>query len=287
MGNDASKESTSSSVMKKSPSQSAPHQHTTVNHSVNGVPQLNSEAPPNYDELFGAASPAPSSHSSISGGSSSSAATSPRSAAPPVPEVASYQIPPPSAAAWGTASASASANVHPQYSVPAPNWRQQEEEAELRMWFSAVDENNDGFITSEELRQALLNDNWTPFNMDTIKMMLKMFDRNMNDRIEFDEFSGLKRYVQEWKKVFDQYDVDHSGTIDVTEIQAALRWINFTFSLDFCTQLCNRFSAAGHINLDAFIYACAMINAMSKDYAKVHNAGSLEDFVRAWLNRSS
>ena len=32
----------------------------------------------------------------------------------------------------------------------------------------------------EELRQALLNDNWTPFNMDTIRMMLRLFDRNAN-----------------------------------------------------------------------------------------------------------
>jgi peflin len=65
---------------------------------------------------------------------------------------------------------------------------------------------------------------------------------------------------QEWKKVFDRYDLDRSGTIDVEEIRLAFGGMNYTFTLDFCTMLCRRFSlrSAGQINLDAFIYACGM-----------------------------
>ena len=113
---------------------------TGHNIQLHGSAPLDPEAPPNYDDIFGPGHRAGSASQSPHTSSSSSAATSPRSA-PPIPSPSSsFAIPPPSQAAWGTAVPGAPSQ-HPQYTNPAPNWRQQEEEAELRMWFSAVDEN--------------------------------------------------------------------------------------------------------------------------------------------------
>lgn len=42
----------------------------------------------------------------------------------------------------------------------------------------AVDADRSGKITVEELRVALMNGNWTPFNAETCRLMIGMFDRD-------------------------------------------------------------------------------------------------------------
>jgi Ca2+-binding EF-hand superfamily protein len=48
----------------------------------------------------------------------------------------------------------------------------------LLAFFQAVDTDHSGAITASELRQALLNGNWSPFNPETCRLMISMFDRN-------------------------------------------------------------------------------------------------------------
>ena len=42
----------------------------------------------------------------------------------------------------------------------------------------AVDTDKSGQITATELQQALCNGNWTPFNAETCRLMIGMFDRD-------------------------------------------------------------------------------------------------------------
>ncbi|XP_055346290.1 peflin-like [Paramacrobiotus metropolitanus] len=252
------------------------------------------DAPPSYDDLFGGppqsfGSP-PEPFASPPG---SARSTKSKSNA----DYYQYPTPPPSTGHYSGASASPRPSWRqpdpvPAYNAPhgyasAPprslvhNAQEQEDEEELRTWFAAIDESNDGHISAQELRQALLNDNFTPFHEDTVKMMLKMFDKDMNSQIEFSEFAGLKRYILEWKKTFDQHDSDHSGSIDVDEIAHALSTMGYTFSHNFCKVLCKRFSSktGARMDLDAFIYACAMINALAKEYRKKFRTEFLEEYV--------
>ena len=41
-----------------------------------------------------------------------------------------------------------------------------------------MDADRSGKITSQELQQALMNGNWTPFNAETCRLMIGMFDRD-------------------------------------------------------------------------------------------------------------
>jgi len=51
---------------------------------------------------------------------------------------------------------------------------------------------------------------------------MDIFDTNRTGGIDFNEFTGLWRYIEEWQGVFQHFDKDRSGTIDRSELQKAL-----------------------------------------------------------------
>ncbi len=44
--------------------------------------------------------------------------------------------------------------------------------------YQAVDTDHSGKISATELQQALHNGNWSPFNAETCRLMIGMFDRD-------------------------------------------------------------------------------------------------------------
>ena len=44
--------------------------------------------------------------------------------------------------------------------------------------FSQVDKDRSGQISAQELGQALSNGTWSPFNPETIRLMIMMFDKD-------------------------------------------------------------------------------------------------------------
>ncbi len=88
--------------------------------------------------------------------------------------------------------------------------------------FLRVDRDNSGSINAIELQQALSNGTWTPFNPETVRMMIGMFDRDNSSTITLDEFTALWKYVVDWQNCFKAFDKDNSGSIDQNEFKQAL-----------------------------------------------------------------
>ncbi|KNZ59314.1 uncharacterized protein VP01_1760g4 [Puccinia sorghi] len=98
---------------------------------------------------------------------------------------------------------------------------------QLRQWFGAVDADNSGNITALELQQALVNGDWSPFDLDTVKMLMNIFDTDRSGTIGFDEFAGLWKYIKDWQGAFRHFDADRSGTISGDELRNALDQFGF------------------------------------------------------------
>ncbi|GAA5994044.1 hypothetical protein JCM5350_000058 [Sporobolomyces pararoseus] len=141
-----------------------------------------------------------------------------------------------------------------QYQQPYPP--QASSEPPLRTWFDAVDLDRSGFITQIELKQALVNGDWQPFDDETVKMLMRLFDVDGSGTIGFNEFQGLWNYIKEWQsyvqsflyycpylenrvlsseksknyRVFRQFDRDRSGTIENMELSNALATFGYQLS---------------------------------------------------------
>eukprot|EP00794_Sanderia_malayensis_P019031 gene19031-20944_t len=131
--------------------------------------------------------------------------------------------------------------------------------------FSKVDKDRSGSISSIELQQALSNGTWTPFNPETVRLMIGMFDRDHNGTINFQEFGALWKYVTDWQSCFRSYDRDSSGSIDKNELKQAMTSFGYRLSDRFYEILVRKFDrrGAGSITFDDFIQCCVVTQSLT------------------------
>ncbi|XP_071883673.1 peflin [Anas platyrhynchos] len=161
-------------------------------------------------------------------------------------------------------------------------------------WFQAVDADGSGHISVRELKQALLNSNWTAFGDDTCLLMINTFDRTRSGRIDVYGFSALLRFIQQWRNLFQQFDRDGSGSISFSELQQAFSQLGYNLSPQFSQLLLARYaprSPEPSIQLDRFIHICMQLQSTTeafreKDTALLGNVRlSYEDFLTMVVTR--
>ncbi|XP_065913500.1 programmed cell death protein 6-like [Dysidea avara] len=147
---------------------------------------------------------------------------------------------------------------------------QQPQQNQQFLWgiFQRVDKDHSGAISAQELQEALKNGSWTPFNPETVRLMIGMFDRDRNGTISFQEFGALWKYVQDWQTTFKSYDRDNSGAIDKNELKAALTSFGYRLSDKFYDLLVRKFDRSGRgvIAFDDFIQCCVVIQTLTSSF---------------------
>eukprot|EP00071_Canis_lupus_P017002 XP_013962488.1 LOW QUALITY PROTEIN: peflin [Canis lupus familiaris] len=158
----------------------------------------------------------------------------------------------------------------------------------------SVDSDHSGYISIKELKQALVNSNWSSFNDETCLMMINMFDKTKSGRIDVYGFSALWKFIQQWKNLFQQYDRDRSGSISHTELQQALSQMGYNLSPQFTQLLVSRYcprSANPAMQLDRFIQVCTQLQVLTEAFREKDTAVqgnirlSFEDFVTMTASR--
>ncbi|KAG5355781.1 Programmed cell death protein 6 [Yarrowia sp. B02] len=143
----------------------------------------------------------------------------------------------------------------------------------LKMLFNGVDKNNNGRLSEKELGNALVNGDFTKFNIETVRVMIKMFDRSGNGTIEFKEFCNLWRYLGDWRKLFDKFDLDKSGSISYDEYVRALEAFGYRLSnkfIQFMYSTYSSFNGAGErvIGFDLFVQSCISLKRMTDSFVQ-------------------
>jgi Ca2+-binding EF-hand superfamily protein len=141
-----------------------------------------------------------------------------------------------------------------------PNW--------LSGIFQSVDKDRSGQVTATELQQALGNGTWTPFNPETVRLMIGMFDRDNSGTINFQEFMSLWKYVTDWQNCFRSYDRDNSGSIDKNELRTALTSFGYRLSDRFYDILIKKFDrhGKGTVAFDDFVQCAVVLQTLTSSF---------------------
>ncbi|KAL1713514.1 hypothetical protein EV715DRAFT_211466 [Schizophyllum commune] len=144
-------------------------------------------------------------------------------------------------------------------------------------WFNEVDTNRSGHITALELQRALNKGAWT-FDLETVKVLMTIFDTDNNGTMNFDEFSALWKDIDGWYKAFCDFDRDRSGTIDSAELNQALCHFGVRFSLRMLNHLERKYRTASMIpgggpppgiTFDRFARMCVLIKHLKGAFAQL------------------
>ncbi|GAA5957518.1 hypothetical protein JCM3765_001166 [Sporobolomyces pararoseus] len=167
---------------------------------------------------------------------------------------------------------------------------QPQPEPPLRAWFDAVDLDRSGYITQIELKQALVNGDWQPFDDETVKMLIRLFDQDGSGTIGFQEFVGLWNYIKEWQSVFKNFDIDRSGTIEPIELSQALNTFGYNLSPQLIHLLQTKYNNQPHlhprqgasrgITFDRFVRCCVTVRQLSESFKTVDQGRT------GWINIS-
>jgi len=151
--------------------------------------------------------------------------------------------------------------------------------ADPKLWsfFLAVDADHSGSISLAELKKALVNGDWTPFDLDTVKLLMNLFDVDRTGDIDFNEFTGLWRYIEDWQNVFRHFDRDRSGTIDDFELQCALNQFGMKLPQHLLSLLVAKFASSPSgsevgkqaITFDRFMRACVFVKQFTEAFANL------------------
>jgi len=155
---------------------------------------------------------------------------------------------------------------------------------QLWQWFTSVDFDQSGAITANELQQALVNGDWSPFDLDTVKLLMSIFDTDRSGTIGFNEFAGLWQYIREWQNVFRHFDTDRSGSIEGPELSNALRQFGYNLSPTLLQLVLRKYDiqkasdmtvAPGFqqaplgITFDRFVRACVVIKTLTGAFSEL------------------
>jgi len=159
--------------------------------------------------------------------------------------------------------------------------------ADPQLWatFTSVDMDRSGHISPPELQRALINGDWSPFDLDTVKLLMNIFDTDRSGTIGFQEFTGLWKYIKDWQGVFHHFDRDRSGSIDGTELQSALNQFGYRLSPMLLTLLQRKYDVKASapqtqgvypgsqqqqgITFDRFVRACVVVKQITESFSNL------------------
>lgn len=138
-----------------------------------------------------------------------------------------------------------------------------------------------------------MNGDWTAFDPQTVRMMIRMFDSDRSGTIGFSEFCGLWSFLASWRTLFDRFDVDRSGNISLDEFTNALVAFRYRLSPGFVELLFRTYDKRGEgvMSFDLFVQACISLKRMTDVFKKYDEDRdgyitlSFEDFLTEILKQ--
>uniref|UniRef100_A0A8C6TJD7 Grancalcin n=1 Tax=Neogobius melanostomus TaxID=47308 RepID=A0A8C6TJD7_9GOBI len=150
----------------------------------------------------------------------------------------------------------------PGYGAPAGN-------DPLWGYFTSI-AGQDGEVDAEELQRCLTQANFTgsysPFSLETCRIMIAMLDRDFTGKMGFNEFKDLMVAMNGWKQNFIMFDTDRSGTVEPHELSQAITTMGYRLSPQALNAVVKRYSKNGRIFFDDYVSCCVKLRSLTDNF---------------------
>ncbi|XP_072274351.1 grancalcin [Pyxicephalus adspersus] len=152
----------------------------------------------------------------------------------------------------------------PQYPAGDPMWS----------YFTAV-AGQDGEVDAEELQRCLtqagIHGTYTPFSLETCRIMIAMLDRDHTGKMGFNEFKELWAALSAWKQNFCTFDRDGSGSVEPHELNQAILSMGYRLNAPTLNSIVKRYSKSGRIFFDDYVACCVKLRALTDVFRRRDN----------------
>uniref|UniRef100_A0A8B9XVI8 Grancalcin n=1 Tax=Bos mutus grunniens TaxID=30521 RepID=A0A8B9XVI8_BOSMU len=125
----------------------------------------------------------------------------------------------------------------------------------------------DGEVDAEELQKCLtqsgISGTYSPFSLETCRIMIAMLDRDYSGKMGFNEFKELWAALNSWKQNFITVDKDGSGSVEHHELNQAIAAMGYRLSPQTVTTIVKRYSKNGRIFFDDYVACCVKLRALT------------------------
>jgi calcium-binding protein CML len=132
-----------------------------------------------------------------------------------------------------------------------------------------ADQDGSGFIDDKELQRALSSYNQS-FGLRTVHLLMYLFTNSNTRKIGPKEFTQVFYSLQNWRAIFERFDKDRSGKIDMSELREALLSLGFSVSPVVLELLVSKFDKSGGknkaIEYDNFIECCLTVKGLTEKF---------------------
>lgn len=141
------------------------------------------------------------------------------------------------------------------------------------MWtyFTAI-AGQDGEVDAEELQRCLtqsgISGTYSPFSLETCRIMIAMLDRDNTGKMGFNEFKELWAALSAWKQNFMTFDQDRSGSVEHCELSQAIAVMGYRLSPQTLNAIVKRYSKNGRIFFDDYVACCVKLRALTEFFRR-------------------
>uniref|UniRef100_A0A8W8M9I8 EF-hand domain-containing protein n=1 Tax=Magallana gigas TaxID=29159 RepID=A0A8W8M9I8_MAGGI len=127
----------------------------------------------------------------------------------------------------------------------------------------------DGKLKAKELKEFVLQLSTTElneplkFSTETCRSLITMMDRNKSGAVDHEEASKMWKEVKAYRAVFQQFDLDGSGTVDTYELDKLFSTLGFPVNRMVQTAIVRRYADRNNkIRLTDFIIVICKLTLM-------------------------
>jgi len=155
---------------------------------------------------------------------------------------------------------------------------------------SGEDEQIDAFELLEIMTKAFKEElGGREFSLESCRSLISVVDEDESGKMGFQEFKELWITIRKWKAIFNNYDKDKSGDMNLYELREALQAAGFKLSNRVLKAVAMRFNnKKGRISFDDFLQILARLRTLFNSFNNHRSGGrqaafSLDQYLRSSL----